>query len=186
MRNKNIFLSAALFVTIGLTGCQTIKESQNAFVPKSKLKTDWTKNHKPFEVMPDNSLKKLESRIIFFRPSRDDSQSSHINPKNINIGVGSNNAFQVSLTNGHYSDLVVCNGLQLVQARILNKENGKVTSYSKNYEFIPQTTTYLQVASSEVGSPVIQKIPANEALLLLSKSTHQHHQISRVLSDCHI
>ena len=186
MRNKTIFLAAALSVTIGLTGCQTIKESQKAFVPKSKLKTDWTKNHKAFEVMPDDSLKKLESRIVFFRPSRDNDQSNHMNPKNINIGVGANNAFQVSLTNEHYSDLIVCNGLQLVQAKILNEKNGKVTSYSKNYEFTPQTTTYLQVASSEMGSPVIQQIPASEALLLLSQSIHQNHQISRVLSDCNI
>ncbi|MGP9526511.1 OmpA family protein, partial [Psychrobacter sp. AOP7-D1-15] len=67
---------------------------------------------------------------------------------------------------------------------ILNEESGDVTSYSKQYQLNPQTTTYLQVASSPEGSPILQNIPESEALLLLRQSTRQNHQISRVLSNC--
>jgi len=184
MRNKALFLSTCFFVTTGLTGCQMIKKSQKPSTYYSKFNTDWGKSHELFQVIPDGSLKKTESRVVFFRNVNDTSQLSHLHPSNISISIGPDKVFHVSLTNGHYSDLVVCNGLQLIHAKILNEESGDVTSYSKQYQLNPQTTTYLQVASSPEGSPILQNIPESEALLLLSQSTRQNHQISRVLSNC--
>ena len=183
MENKIIFLSTVFFITMGLTGCQTIKESQKSSLSNSAVKTNWAKNHEVFKVMPDDSLQEMESRIVFFR-NANNNPLGNINPRNINIGMGPNSAFQVSLTNGHYSDLRVCNGLQLINVKVLDEKTGKITNYSKQYQFSPQTTTYLQVASSKEGSPIIQQVPADEALLLMKESTRQNHQISRVPSDC--
>ena len=134
--------------------------------------------------MPDDSLQELESRIVFFRNVNNTDTASNTNPRNINVGIGPDSAFQVSLTNGHYSDIRVCNGLQLINAKVLDEKTGKITTYSKQYQLNPQTTTYLQVAASKKGSPIIQQVPADEALLLMKKSTRQNHQISRVPSDC--
>ncbi|MBH0097472.1 hypothetical protein I6E61_13855 [Psychrobacter sp. NZS113] len=183
MENKIIFLSTVFFITMGLTGCQTIKESQKSSLSNSAVKTNWAKNHEVFKVMPDDSLQEMESRIVFFR-NANSNPLGNINPRNINIGMGPNSAFQVSLTNGHYSDLRVCNGLQLINVKVLDEKTGKITNYSKQYQLSPQTTTYLQVASSKEGSPIIQQVPADEALLLMKESTRQNHQISRVPSDC--
>ena len=180
---RKILLSAACFVAMSLTGCQTIKESQKSSLSNSAVKTNWAKNHEVFKVMPDDSLQEMESRIVFFR-NANNNPLGNINPRNINIGMGPNSAFQVSLTNGHYSDLRVCNGLQLINVKVLDEKTGKIINYSKQYQFSPQTTTYLQVASSKEGSPIIQQVPADEALLLMKESTRQNHQISRVPSDC--
>ena len=184
MENKIIFLSSVFFITIGLTGCQTIKESQKSALSNSAVRTNWAKNHEVFKVMPDDSLQKMESRIVFFRNANNAASSSSINPRNINVGMGPSSAFQTSLTNGHYSDIRVCNGLQLINAKVVNEKTGKITTYSKQYQLSPQTTTYLQIAPSREGSPIIQQVPADEALLLMKSSTRQNHQISRVPSDC--
>ncbi|WP_201550824.1 hypothetical protein [Psychrobacter fjordensis] len=181
---RKILLSATLFVAMSVTGCQTIKENQRSTLSDSKIKTNWAKNHEVFKVMPDDSLQEMESRIVFFRNANNAAPSSSINPRNINVGMGPSSAFQTSLTNGHYSDIRVCNGLQLINAKVVNEKTGKITTYSKQYQLSPQTTTYLQIASSKEGSPVIQQVPADEALLLMKTSTRQNHQISRVPSDC--
>ena len=181
---RKILLSATLFVAMSVTGCQTIKENQRSTLSDSKIKTNWAKNHEVFKVMPDDSLQEMESRIVFFRNANNADPSSSINPRNINVGMGPSSAFQTSLTNGHYSDIRVCNGLQLINAKVVNEKTGKITTYSKQYQLSPQTTTYLQIASSKEGSPVIQQVPADEALLLMKTSTRQNHQISRVPSDC--
>ncbi|WP_201593470.1 hypothetical protein [Psychrobacter fozii] len=186
MERRTILLSVAFFVTLGLTGCQTIKENQKLMLSNSKIKTNLKTPYQLFQVMPDDSLKEMESRIVFFRNAKNNDPLSNINPSNINISMGPNKVFQVSLTNGHYSDLRVCNGLQLINAKVLNEQTGKITAYSKQYQLDPQTTTYLQVAASKESGPIIHKIPTDEALLLLKKSTRQTHQISRVLSDCNI
>ena len=184
MENKTILLSAVFFIAMSLTGCQTIKEKQQSILSDSKINTNWAKDHKVFEVIPDDSLQKMESRIVFFRHAKNTDQLSNINPRTINVSMGPDSAFQVSLTSGHYSDIIVCNGLQLINAKVLSEETGKITTYSKQYQFSPQTTTYLQVASSKEGSPIIQQVPNDEALISLKKSTRQNHQISRVPSDC--
>ena len=181
---RKILLSATLFVAMSVTGCQTIKENQQSTLSDSKIKTNWAKNHEVFKVMPDDSLQEMESRIVFFRNANNAASSSSINPRNINVGMGPSSAFQTSLTNGHYSDIRVCNGLQLINAKVVNEKTGKITTYSKQYQLSPQTTTYLQIASSKEGSPVIQQVLADEALLLMKTSTRQNHQISRVPSDC--
>ncbi|MBF0658139.1 hypothetical protein IPZ60_05215 [Psychrobacter sp. NG25] len=181
---RKILLSAAFFVAMSVTGCQIIKENQQSVLSDSKIKTNWAKNHEVFKVMPDDSLQEMESRIVFFRNANNNDSLGSINPRNINIGMGPSSAFQVSLTNGHYSDIRVCNGLQLINAKVLDEETGKITTYSKQYQLSPQTTTYLQVTSSKEGSPILQQVAADEALLLMKTSTRQNHQISRVPSDC--
>ena len=184
MDNKTILLSAAFFVATSLTGCQIIKENYQLTFSDSKIKTNWAKSHEVFKTIPDDALQEMESRIVFFRNTNNTDTLSNINPRNINVGMGPNNAFQVSLTNGHYSDIKVCNGLQLINAKVVDGKTGKITTYSKQYQLSPQTTTYLQVASSKEGLPLIQQVSDDEALLLMKTSTRQNHQISRVLSDC--
>lgn len=181
---RKVLLLATLFVAMSLTGCQTIKENQQSTLSDSKIKTNWAKNHEVFKVIPDDSLQEMESRIVFFRNANNDDPLSNINPRNINVGMGPSSAFQTSLTNGHYSDIRVCNGLQLINAKVLDEKTGKITTYSKQYQLSPQTTTYLQVTSSKEGSPILQQVAADEALLLMKTSTRQNHQISRVPSDC--
>lgn len=181
---RKVLLLATLFVAMSLTGCQTIKENQQSTLSDSKIKTNWAKNHEVFKVIPDDSLQEMESRIVFFRNANNDDPLSNINPRNINVGMGPSSAFQTSLTNGHYSDIRVCNGLQLINAKVLDEKTGKITTYSKQYQLSPQTTTYLQVISSKEGSPILQQVAADEALLLMKTSTRQNHQISRVPSDC--
>ncbi|PYE36419.1 hypothetical protein [Psychrobacter fozii] len=107
MERRTILLSVAFFVTLGLTGCQTIKENQKSMLSNSKIKTNLKTPYQLFQVMPDDSLKEMESRIVFFRNAKNNDPLSNINPSNINISMGPNKVFQVSLTNGHYSDLRV-------------------------------------------------------------------------------
>ena len=182
MDSRNVLLSTAIFATIGLVGCQTIKTDPMLLPSESshQIKTvTWGKSGEVFYKPTNANLEANESRVVFFRDSHDSEQSS-----NINIGVGSDNLFQVSLGGGHYSELIICNPSHTINAEILNSESGKVISYSKNYQFTPQTTTYLQVDLSETGHPVIKQVSADKALVLLNGSTQQTHQISRVVSDC--
>lgn len=182
MDSRIVLLSTAIFSTISLVGCQTIKTDPILFTSDTghQIKpVTWEKSGEVFHEPSNDNLAANESRVVFFRDSNDSNPSS-----NVNIGVGSDNLFQVSLKNGRYSELIICNASQTINAEILNSESGKVISHSKNYQFIPQTTTYLQVNLSETGRPAIKQIPADEALVLLNGNTQQTHQISRVVSDC--
>lgn len=184
MDSRTVLLSTAIFSAIGLVGCQTIKTdsmlstSNNSHEVKD---VTWGKTGELFHVPTDNNLAANESRVVFFRDSNDNEQLH-----NVKIGMGSDNTFHVSLQNGYYSDAVICSGDQIITIGKLNQESGQVISHSRNYQFIPQTTTYLQVFLSAAGSPVIQQIPADEALVLLNQTTRQTHQISRVLAGCNV
>lgn len=184
MDSRNIFLSSILFAAIGLAGCQTVKTDSMLSTSDANHEIKpviWEKSGEAFHERTNNDLATNESRVVFFRNSNEHEQSD-----NINIGIGSNNLFQASLKNGHYSDAIICSGSQIINVGKLNQESGKVISHSKNYQLIPQTTTYLQVGLSVDGSAVIEQIPADEALLLLNQKTRQAHQISRVLMNCNI
>ncbi|WP_010199317.1 OmpA family protein [Psychrobacter sp. PAMC 21119] len=181
MDRRNVSLSTTLFLEIGLVGCQTVKSDQmlsTADGSHNIKQATWKTKGEIFDL-PDNSiLTSKESRIVFVHELNDN--DSNI----INIGIGADNEFQTCLQDGSYSDIVICSGSQLINVEKLNKDSKEVLSYSKKYQFIPQTTNYLKVGLSIAGNLVIQQIPANEALLLLNQSTRQTHQISRVLSDC--
>lgn len=181
MESRAVLLSTVFFAAISLVGCQTIKtdailstsDTSNQIKPVT-----WEKSGEVFHEPTNANLEDNESRVVFFSDTNN-------NPLiNINIGIGPNNLFQTSLQNGHYSDIVICSGSQIISVGKLNKEIGEVVFHSKNYQFIPQTTNYLQVGLSAAGSPVIQQIPTANALSLLNQNTRQTHQISRVLSDC--
>lgn len=182
MDSRTVFLSSAVFVVTGLVGCQTVKT--DSMLTSSDIGLDvkpitWEKSGDIFHVAANDNLAASESRVVFFR-AFNDSDPSH----NINIGVGADNLYQTSLQSGYYSDAVICSGSQIINVGKLHKKSGKVVYHSENYRFIPQTTTYLQVALSEMGNPVIQQIPADQALKLLNQSRRQTHQISRVSSNC--
>lgn len=182
MDSKNVLLSVALFTAVGLVGCQAVKNDQKlstSDVSHQINQVSWGKSGELFRKPNDENLKANESRIVFFRDT-DASQQ----PKNINIGIGLDNVFQSSLQNGHYSEQIVCRGSHVINASFLNEKDSNIVSYAENYQFVPQTTTYLKVDLSKTGSPNVQQISANEALPLLQQSTRQTHQISRVPSDC--
>lgn len=182
MDSKNVLLSAALLSVVGLVGCQTIKDDQMLSTSNASnqvKQVGWGKSGELFRQPMDENLKANESRIVFFRDA-----NNGVEPKNINIGIGLDNVFQSSLQNGHYSEQVVCHSSHIINASILNKETGKIVSYAKNYQLVPQTTTYLKVGLSNSGSPMVQQLSASDALPLLQQSTRQTHQISRVPSDC--
>ncbi|WP_352310634.1 OmpA family protein [Psychrobacter sp. W2-37-MNA-CIBAN-0211] len=181
MDRRNVLLSTTLFLAIGLVGCQTVKSGQmlsTADGSHNIKQATWKKTGEIFNL-PDNSiLTSKESRIVFIHELNDN--DSNI----INIGIGADNEFQTSLQNGSYSDVVICSGSQLINVEKLNKDSEEVLSYSKTYQFTPQTTSYLIVGLSTAGNPVVQQIPHDEALLLLNQNTRQTHQISRILSEC--
>ena len=181
MDRISVLLSTTLFLAIGLVGCQTVKSGQMLSTADGSQKikqATWKKTGEIFNL-PDNSiLTSKESRIVFIHELNDN--DSNI----INIGIGADNEFQTSLQNGSYSDVVICSGSQLINVEKLNKASEEVLSYSKTYQFTPQTTSYLIVGLSTAGNPVVQQIPPDEALLLLNQNTRQTHQISRILSDC--
>ena len=182
MDSRTVLLSTATFAAISLVGCQTIKSDpilSTSDTSQQIKPVTWEKSGEVFHQPSNANLAANESRVVFFRDSNDSDPLS-----NINIGIGPDNIFQVSLQDGHYSNNIICSGSQIINAGVLNKESGEVISHSKNYQLIPQTTTYLQVGLSKASRPVIQQIPADKALVLLNQSTRQTHQISRVSSDC--
>lgn len=184
MNNRSLLLPVAFFTMIGLVGCQSTKNNQRLSVSDfthQVKRAIWGKTGEVFQVPRDSALKPNQSRVVFFRDYDDNYES-----RSIKIGIGSENTFQTSLTNGHYSDKIVCSSTSIVNVAVLNEESGDVTSYSKSYQLIPQTTTYLQVSLSTTGRPIIRQVPADMALSLLYQSTHQTHQISRIPSDCTI
>lgn len=183
MDSRTIFLLSVFFSTIGLNGCQTIK-TDSTLLPSSDTShkissVTWEKSGELFYKPSNDTLGTNKSRVVVFRNVNSDKQLN-----SINIGIGPDNAFQVSLQDGHYSDNIICSGSQVINAGVLNKKSGKIISHSQYHQFTPQMTTYLQVDLSKEGIPNIQQIPADKALTLLSKTTRQTHQISRVLSDC--
>ena len=182
MDSKTILLSVICYATMSLMGCQTSKNdhllANNSKSVEAK-EVSWKNSGEVFQEPINSTLAADESRVVFFRNANDGYQSG-----NVNIGIGRNNIFQVSLQNAHYSENIICKGNQIINVGAIDKQSDKMVSISKNYQFLPQTTTYLQVALSATGSPVIQQIPADEALVLLNRSTRQTHQISRFLSDC--
>lgn len=147
----------------------------------------WKKSGEVFDIPNDDTynavLKARESRVVFFR-AIDDDQLNSSNADSIKIGFGEDNTFHVSLKNGHFSEKVICSGFQVINTAVLDTENSDIISYSKRYQFLPQTTTYLQVAVSKTGSPLIQQVSADEALPLLKQSVRQTHQISRFSPNC--
>ena len=182
MEGKTILLSVINCGTIIVMGCQTLK-TETSLANNSKgaqvEKITWKKNGEGFLAPVNDVLAANESRVVFFRDVNDNYQSD-----NINIGIGRDNIFQVSLKNGHFSENTICKGSEIVNVGTMHKESGRMVSVSKSYQFTPQTTTDLQVAFSKTGIPVIKQIPAEEALILLNQSTRQMHQISRFSSDC--
>lgn len=183
MDSRNIFLPIAFFAVISLGGCQNARISSISTSDTShKIKpVTWEKTGELFYAPSNNNLAANESRVVFFHDSKENEQL-----RNIKIGMGADNRFHVSLQNGHYSDAVICSGSQTISVGTLNQESGKVISHSKSYQFIPQITTYFQVALSAAGSPVIEQVSVDKALVLLNGSAQQTHQISRVVSDCDV
>ena len=182
MDSRNLLLPVTLCAAISLLGCQTVKNERMSFDSDSHYQVKqavWDKNGELFRVPIDSNLKASESRIVVFRHA-DDSE----NQNNINISIGRDEVFHTSLQNGYYSEKIICHGSQLISASILDKESGKIVSYSESYPLIPQTTTYLKISLSKAGKPAIQQVSADEALSLLNQSMRQNHQISRVLSNC--
>lgn len=183
MDSRNVTLLVILCAAVSLLGCQTVKNNQmlSSSDMDYKIKQEnWEKSGELFPKSTDSNLKANESRIVFFR----DAEKGDL-LKNINIGIGRDNAFQTSLQNEHYSEKIVCNSSQVITASIL-KENGDVISSSENFQFTPQTTTYLKVDVSKNGRPLIQRISDDEALASLRHSTRQTNQISRVFIKCSV
>jgi len=181
MDSKKVLLSATFFLALSLVGCQTVKSDPmlTASDGSQQVKqATWKTKGETFNLPDNSALTSKESRIVFFQ------QADTENSNAINISIGIDNAFQTTLQNGQYSDVIICSGPQIVNVGNLNQKSGEVLTHSESYQLTPQATTYLQVALSTVGNPVIRQIAADEALPLLSQSTRQTHQISRVLLDC--
>lgn len=182
MDSKNVLLSVTLCTAFSLLGCQTVKNDQVLHPSDASHQVKpvtWEKSGDMFRVPNDATLKDNESRIVFFRDAEGGEQ-----PDNINIGIGSDNAFQVSLQEGYYSEKIICNTSPVINASVLNNASGDIASYPESYRLTPQTTTYLKVNLSKTGKPTVQQISADQALSSLHKSKRQTHQISRVSSDC--
>lgn len=183
MDSKNVLLSATLCAAVGLVGCQTMTNGQMSSSTDTNNRVNqvsWEGSGEPFRLPNDENLKANERRVIFFREANNSRQAN-----NINIGIGLDNDFQASLKTGNYSEKVICNSAHIINASVL-KENGDVVAYSENFQFAPQTTTYLKVSLAPNGRPVVQQVSANEALSSLRQTTRQNHQISRVPSECNM
>lgn len=185
--NSKVLLSTALVVTMGLTGCQTTTSNLASANDSPVNKAMWQKSGEVFEQPNDMMLKANESRIVFLRQDESAIETGPIVVgvgANGLIGVNSDNLFQASLDNNHYSEAVICNDSQIITAQNMNAVNGQVMAKSKQFSFMPQTTTYLQVSLSDTGIPVVQQIAPNQAKSMLTQSTRQTHQISRVFIEC--
>lgn len=181
MDSKNVLLSVTLCASVSLVGCQTVPNDQVQFISDTTQQVnqvDWKKSGDLFRLPNDDNLKENEHRIVFFRDTHDEKKKN-----NINIGVGLDHTFQTSLKTGHYSEKIICDNVQIINASVL-EENGDIVSYSERFQFTPQKTTYIKVSLAATGKPVLQQISANEALSSLKQATRQTHQISRVRSDC--
>lgn len=185
--NSKVLLSTALMVAMGLTGCQTMTSNSASANDSPMNKTMWQKSGESFQQPNDMMLKANESRIIFLRQDNSDIQASPIVVgigSNGLIGVNTDNFFQASLLNNHYSEVVICNDSQIITAQNMNATDSQVMAQSKRFSFTPQTTTYLQVSLAANGIPVVQQVSPNRAISILDQSTRQTHQISRVSIEC--
>ena len=185
--NSKVLLSTALMVAMGLTGCQTMTSNSASANDSPMNKTMWQKSGESFQQPNDMMLKANESRIIFLRQDNSDIQASPIVVgigSNGLIGVNTDNFFQASLLNNHYSEVVICNDSQIITAQNMNATDSQVMAQSKRFSFTPQTTTYLQVSLAANGVPVVQQVSPNRAISILDQSTRQTHQISRVSIEC--
>ena len=168
MDSKKLLLSAIIFASVGLVGCQTAKNDQalsGSDVSEQIKRADWKESGELFRIPDDNNLKPNEVRLVFFRDASD-GDPVH----NIDISFGLDNVFHSSLQRGHYSEQIVCNSAHIINGVILDGKDEKIIPYTQKYQFIPQTTNYLKVGLSKSGSPVIQQLSAEEALPMLSQS----------------
>ncbi|MEN6668741.1 hypothetical protein AAJP47_00010 [Psychrobacter sp. B38] len=183
MESKSVFLAVVICSAAGFVGCQSMTTKPTLSQSDANHQVEqvrWKKSGEPFrQHAADNNLKNNESRIVFFHDTDNSAQS-----KNINISMGLDNTFHSSLKNEQHSEQIVCYGSHIVNASIMNGEDGSVISYRENYQLLPQTTTYLKVSLSNSGHPMIHRLTDDEALPLLDQTLHQAHHISRVLSDC--
>lgn len=180
MNSRYALLSTTFFTLVSLVGCQTVPNDKMQFSSANTQRVNqvgWEKSGGLFRVPNDSDLKANERRVVFFRDINDKSK------KNINIGIGLDNVFQTSLNNAHYSEKIICDNVQIINASVL-KENGDIVSYSESFQFLPQKTTYIKVSLAAMGKPVLQQVSVNDALLSLSQANRQTHQISRMPSDC--
>ncbi len=180
MDNKYALSSTIFFTLVGLMGCQTAPNNQVQFSSNNIQRVnqvDWQKSGELFRLPNDSDLKGSERRVVFFRDVRDDKNN------NINIGIGLDNVFQTSLNNGHYSEKIICDNAQIINASVL-KENGDIVSSSESFQFLPQKTAYIKVSLAATGKPVLQQMSVNDALASLSQANRQTHQISRMPSNC--
>lgn len=180
MDSKTIILPAAFSVMLSLLGCQTMTNQQyNASQSQAFNQADWHTSGAVFQPANDEQLKNNESRVVFFRDAIAGQASDPII-----IAVGDNSLFQVSLQDGHYSENILCSGQQTIKANTLNNATGQINSYVESYQFSSQATVYLQVGLSAAGMPVVRQVPSDQALMMLSESTRQTHQLSRVAYLC--
>lgn len=180
MDSKIIILPAAFSVMLSLLGCQTMPNSQpNTSQSQAFNQADWHTSGTVFQPVNNEQLQNNESRVVFFRDATEGQASEPII-----IAVGDDSLFQVSLQNGHYSDSILCSGQQTIKANTLNNATGQINSYVESYQFSPQATVYLQVGLSAAGTPVVRQVPSDQALMMLSESTRQTHQLSRVAYRC--
>lgn len=178
MSNKAL-LSTALMAALGLAGCQTISGNETPANNSQTNNVVWQKTGEVFDPKGNEMLKANESRLVFFRQDDNAAQSSPVVVK-----VSDDNLFQVSLDNNYYSDIVVCNGSQIVTAQNMHPVNGQVLAQSEQFSFAPQATTYLQVGLLDTGAPAIQQLSANQAVSMLENSKRGTHQVSRVFIEC--
>lgn len=183
--DSKVLLSAALTIAMGIISSQTM--AANSAYDTAINKAIWQKSGAAFQQPNDSALKTNESRIIFLRQDESNAQTSPIVVgigSDGLVGVNTDNLFQVSLANNHYSEVVICNDSQMVTAQNMNSTNGQVLAQSRNYNFMPRTTTYLKVDVSANGVPMIEQVSTAQALSILGQSTRQTHQISRVFIEC--
>ena len=179
---KVVLLPAVVFLAASLAGCQTLQNSQSESEDDGMRQINqvrWQKVGDSFQVPNDDVLEKGQRRVLFFREDDKGTQSDAIK-----IEVGTEEMFQAILQDGSYSDVIICSNSFVVNAEVVNYISGEVQNYSNSYDFPPQTTTYLQVMLSQTGKPTIQKLPTEQALVLLEDSTRHTHQISRVSAAC--
>lgn len=181
MYSKNVLVSAIALMSISLTGCQTIHSDRTLSSEDGSRQVNqasWKKSGEVFTIPDDSMLQDDESRIIFFRVTDVNNPLSVVN-----INIGADKDFQVSLQEDHYSEVITCNGEQTIQAEVLDNQSGEILSNSASYDFDPQTTAYMQVTLLQMGTAIIEPV-SDQAVSLLDASTRQTHQISRALSEC--
>lgn len=169
-------LSTVFFSMTSLLGCQTITNNPSELNSLQIHQASWITSGEAFSQSDNSVLAANESRVVFFRDEEEDSSDV------IRLGLGVNNVFQSSLQNRHYSEAIICSGIQIVNITV--SDNNKVTTYSQKYDLPPQITTYLQVGTSKSRHPFIEKLSLDEVLNSPEIFTRQAHQINRVSSKC--